>query len=493
MIVRIQTGRSFFGAALYFLHDKKHEHELLRLSDERVAWTHTHNCASPMPEIAVHEMIAVATHQAELKRESGHAPGGRKCDEPVMTISLSWHPVEKPAKEEMIEAARGFLQHMGWQEHQALFLAHNDTQHQHVHIVLNRVHPSTGLVHNNFRDQQRAGKWRERYEREHGKFRDEATPQRHIQHGLAKQGRAVQLKYAELETQNTKAQERFERRQLSHRHQQERETFLSGGKQQFKDTSRAAFETIRAKHRPLWVEHYRQTQHSLEFARRQAQPLRRQAVRAAHRNDFDAARAFNTRADTILNTAQKLVAEDRQQLNATQRTETREAQDLACKQLFDQRKLAFETLKDHQQQDRGELRGIQTARADNEPFSATRLKELLSEVPPTERAPAGQGREGEPAPILLPTAPREAEERITHDAPMRAPRHDGFDGAAGGIGKAAEIISDALGSFFAPPTPQEQAIEKAKAQAEAEAAPDREADAQMREAAARAQSTSDKI
>lgn len=493
MIVRIQTGRSFHGAAIYYLHDKRAAHELLRVSDERVAWTHTHNCASHVPELAIHEMIAIATHQAELKREAGRGPGGRTCDEPVMTISLSWHPVEKPTKDHMIETAESFLKHMGWQEHQAMFLAHNDTEHQHVHVVLNRIHPLTGIVHDNYRDQQRARKWREGYERQHGKFRDEPTPQRHMHHDFARQAREVPQQYALLEAQNIKALERFERRHLANRHEKDREAFLKGGKQQFKDACRTAYQATRAKHRPLWVQHYRQTKDSLEYARGQAQQFKRQAIRAAKHNDFDAARGFNAQADKILMTAERLVAEARFDLNQAQRTETREAQDAACKQLFEERRIAFETLKDAQKQDRGELHGIQTARTEHEPYDHARLKELLQEVPPAERQPPAQTKDVDKAPIRLPSALREDDEKITRDPAPKGPHRNATDAASGGIAKAVEIIGNVMESFIAPPTEKEQAIAKAQAQAEAEAAPEREAAQAEREAQQRAQSTAERI
>ena len=46
MVPNIKKGASFRGAMLYYLHDKRREGELLRLSDERVAWTATRNCAA---------------------------------------------------------------------------------------------------------------------------------------------------------------------------------------------------------------------------------------------------------------------------------------------------------------------------------------------------------------------------------------------------------------------------------------------------------------
>ena len=71
MVPNIKKGASFRGAMLYYLHDKRQEGELLRLSEERVAWTATRNCAANDPELAFQEMSATAW-------DAGAAQGGRR-------------------------------------------------------------------------------------------------------------------------------------------------------------------------------------------------------------------------------------------------------------------------------------------------------------------------------------------------------------------------------------------------------------------------------
>ena len=118
-----KNGRSFKGAALYYFHDKAPDrdtpNDLKPTTDDRVAFIATRNLAFDDPDKAVSEMIATAYAQNELKREAGLSTAGRKCTEPVKTISLSWHPDEKPTYDHMIEAADRYLKHMGWDEHQA--------------------------------------------------------------------------------------------------------------------------------------------------------------------------------------------------------------------------------------------------------------------------------------------------------------------------------------------------------------------------------------
>src|SRR5262245_55557933 len=104
MVPNIRTGTSFRGAMLYYLNDRRQKGEFLRLSDERVAWTATRNCAANEPELAFKEMSATARDAERLKAEAGERLSGRPLEQAVMTISLSWHPSERPGKEEMEKA-----------------------------------------------------------------------------------------------------------------------------------------------------------------------------------------------------------------------------------------------------------------------------------------------------------------------------------------------------------------------------------------------------
>jgi hypothetical protein len=41
----------------------------------------------------------------------------------------------------MIAATKSFLKAQGWQEHQCVVVAHSDTAHPHVHLMIDMVHP----------------------------------------------------------------------------------------------------------------------------------------------------------------------------------------------------------------------------------------------------------------------------------------------------------------------------------------------------------------
>lgn len=157
-----KTGTSFLGAWNYYAHDKRTEQQKTKgeaiHSADRVAWTHSEN------------LFGFDANRAAVALMSDAAQLNKHCKKPVYAFSLAWHPEQKPTKEQMIEAGNAALKVLGMEEHQALFIAHKDTDHSHVHIMVNRIHPETLIAKNNYRDFKRLSEWARGYEREHGKI-----------------------------------------------------------------------------------------------------------------------------------------------------------------------------------------------------------------------------------------------------------------------------------------------------------------------------------
>ena len=140
MIVKISSsGASFKGLSTYLTHDPNAN------TDERVAWTHTHNLANDDVPSAVNEMYLTAENAELLKQEAGIRAGGRGTENPVKHVSLNWAPDDNPTREHMIETGKDFLQRMKWDEHQAVFVAHDDKSYKHVHIMIRIVLPETDV------------------------------------------------------------------------------------------------------------------------------------------------------------------------------------------------------------------------------------------------------------------------------------------------------------------------------------------------------------
>jgi len=188
-------GHSFKGAGLYYFHDKEAP------TSERVAWTHTHNVPTDNPEKAVRWMAWTAINAGQLKAQNGTPATGRQATNGVVyTYSLAWHPQEKPEQKSMLKAALETLGALGLKEHEAVFVAHNDTKHSHVHVIANLVHPETGKTANVYRDRLTLSKWAESYEKEHGiycpqriKNNEERNQGKYVKHREEKHDRAQQI------------------------------------------------------------------------------------------------------------------------------------------------------------------------------------------------------------------------------------------------------------------------------------------------------------
>ena len=113
-------------------------------------------------------MFATARDQAALKEQSGQSARGRKNTKPVLHYTLSWAIGENPSPEHMRETALSSLKALGLEQHQAVMAAHSDKEHLHVHIVVNTIHPETGLTASLKYTKERLSRWAEAYEREHG-------------------------------------------------------------------------------------------------------------------------------------------------------------------------------------------------------------------------------------------------------------------------------------------------------------------------------------
>lgn len=523
MVPNIKTGTSFRGAQLYYLHDKRERGETLRLSEERIVWTAARNTVHDGPEEAIAEMIATARDQDQLKVMSGARLSGRPCELPVMTISLSWHPSEKPDKEQMLAAADSYLRDMGWDEHQAVYVAHGDTAHPHLHIILNRIHPETGRVLDDAFSKNRSQDWARDYERAQGRIwckerigkdytRADGKEPRSLPHDFAIDARNAQHPYAELEEAARTLDER-EKVHLAQHHQDEREAFFDSRHAQFKDAREAAYREVREAYKEHWVAHLSDAKEARREADRDSADLAARILHFAREGDFGVAWDAVADRESIRSAVERNIAKERRELRAEQRGETRERQDEACAALYDERARTYEEIKARQKEERSELKELQAARAEGAPYDKERLIELVTE-PAAERLndvsgldhaaahePHTEIRQGDLAerifsPELSQETIKSASELIAQQlderegeaglsTSERAPKRDAGEGLGGGLGKVAEVLAEAMAGMITPPTEREKAMARALDRAREEAEPERQAvreeqDAKMR-------------
>lgn len=165
MIPKVTKGGSSFKSALqYYLHDKQED------THERVAWAQTENMRTEDPYKAWRVMAYTAKEQDRLKEASGQSRAGRKLERPVFAYSLAWHPEQDPDAEHMLETARESLEMMGLSDHECVIVAHQDEPQKHVHVIVNRVHPITGMAGDVRNSKRKFSEFASEYERRHGKI-----------------------------------------------------------------------------------------------------------------------------------------------------------------------------------------------------------------------------------------------------------------------------------------------------------------------------------
>jgi Ti-type conjugative transfer relaxase TraA len=92
----------------------------------------------------------------------------KQCEKDCVHLSLSWTPSQKPSRAEMEEAARDALKALGMGNAKALFVAHNDEDYRHLHIIASKINPDTDRAYDLAASYRKLSRWAEGYEREHG-------------------------------------------------------------------------------------------------------------------------------------------------------------------------------------------------------------------------------------------------------------------------------------------------------------------------------------
>lgn len=105
----------------------------------------------------------------------------KPCVKDAEHIILAWAKGQNPDKKEKIEACEEALVALGMENARAVYYAHHDADHAHVHIIASRIDPDTGKTYSQHEDMWRAQAWALKWERE----RNQITAARKEVHRLA--------------------------------------------------------------------------------------------------------------------------------------------------------------------------------------------------------------------------------------------------------------------------------------------------------------------
>jgi hypothetical protein len=98
-----------------------------------------------MPE----NLLSFDTAAGEMQ---GVASLNDRCKDALCHYELAWPPGERPTRPQWVNCALHTLKALGYENHQYMVVAHDDKEHFHLHIMLNKVHPETLRAHTPYRN-----------------------------------------------------------------------------------------------------------------------------------------------------------------------------------------------------------------------------------------------------------------------------------------------------------------------------------------------------
>src|SRR3984893_525738 len=169
MNTRINVGRGVTGAVRYVLGQGRDPKtgalkELMPGTDSRVEWIGGTGFGFTIETAADADLARRVLEIGALDQKRRR----RQCELDCVHLSLSWSRGETPTREQMEEAARSALADLGMGNAKAIFVAHNDEDYGHVHIVASKINPDTGRAYDLERSYRKLSVWAQEYEREHG-------------------------------------------------------------------------------------------------------------------------------------------------------------------------------------------------------------------------------------------------------------------------------------------------------------------------------------
>ena len=155
------AAKSKIGHLVAYLLDQKGK-------SDRVAAVVVTNCQSADPKWAVHEMQAVQSRNQRAK-------GDRTYHLVISLRAGEYLPGDALARIE-----EDFCRALGFAEHQRVSVVHRDTDNLHLHVAINKVHPTKFTLHEPFNDYHTRAKLCEQLEACYGLESDRSASRRNV-------------------------------------------------------------------------------------------------------------------------------------------------------------------------------------------------------------------------------------------------------------------------------------------------------------------------
>ena len=131
---------------------------------ERVGTIRVTNCQSEAPAWAALEAEAVQAQNTRTRMDKTYH------------LLISFREGDSPSEETLRAIEDRICETLGYKDHQRVSAVHYDTDHMHIHLAINKIHPTRFTAHEPYFDKRALGALCETFEREYGIAADNHVP-----------------------------------------------------------------------------------------------------------------------------------------------------------------------------------------------------------------------------------------------------------------------------------------------------------------------------
>lgn len=159
-------GKSDFAGLVRYISDKQDK-------TERLGIVQATNCQADSMPAVIAEVLAT-------QRLNTRAEGDK-----TFHLLVSFRPSEKPADDVLNAIEERICAGLGYGDHQRVSAVHHDTDNLHIHIAINKIHPTRNTMHDPFQSYRTLGELCQVLERDYGLEVDNHQSKRKIAEGRA--------------------------------------------------------------------------------------------------------------------------------------------------------------------------------------------------------------------------------------------------------------------------------------------------------------------
>jgi hypothetical protein len=119
-----------------------------RDANPRATWFHAAN----LPGVSGKDDLELACKLVDAVQAQNTRAGSKR----TYHLVISLHPDDRRlARKELQQIVERLVDTLGFSEHQYIAVRHDDTDHEHIHVAINKIHPETFRIHSPAWDHQR--------------------------------------------------------------------------------------------------------------------------------------------------------------------------------------------------------------------------------------------------------------------------------------------------------------------------------------------------